>query len=118
MALLIKHDSLRAALGSGTALVASTLKINYNSEQESAAEAPPVVETAARQMALSQTVIQSRLIPKEKLIFNRRMCILRRRCFRMWHLEASDKFNRSCIVRVHISISSPAPLSAFMSLCL
>ena len=45
MALLIKHDSLRAALGSGTALAEG--KINYNSEQESADGAPPVVETAA-----------------------------------------------------------------------
>lgn len=88
MAVLIKHDSLRAALGSGTALVESTLTINYNSEQESAAEAPPVVETAARQIALSQTVIQSRLIPKETLIFNnRQMCILCGCCFRMWHLR-------------------------------
>lgn len=69
MALVIKRDSLRAAPSLGTALAESTFKINYNSEQESADGAPPVVETAAWQIALSQTVIQSRLIPKEKAHF-------------------------------------------------
>lgn len=60
MALLIKHDSLGAALGSGTALVESALTINYDSEQGSAAEAPPVVETAARQIALSRNTRDAR----------------------------------------------------------
>lgn len=81
MALVIKRDSLRAALGSGAALAESMLKINYNSAQESADGTPPVVETAAWQIASSQAVTQSRLIPKEKLISNRQMSILCHCCF-------------------------------------
>lgn len=98
--------------------MANTLQINYNSEQASAAEAPPVVETATWQIALSQTMIRSCLIPEEKGSFStdgRAFCTAA--CSELGILVASDVFDRSCIVEVHILISSPAPLSAFMSLC-
>lgn len=98
--------------------MASTLQINYNSEQAGAAEAPPVVETATWQIALSQTMIQSCLIPKEKGSFStdgHASCTAARSEHGI--LVASDVFDRSCIVEVHILISSLASLSAFMSLC-
>lgn len=39
-----------------------------------------MVETEARQIALSHTVIQSRLNQKRELIFNRRMCVFTSEC--------------------------------------